>query len=68
LEFAWINEVFGTAPLLFFQLGVAKHPRLQELRSTKKKVELEANSTFFLEHLKGYSSFWSFVLPHGVVG
>jgi hypothetical protein len=53
--------VFGTAPLLFFQLRVAKHPQLQKLRSTKK-VELEASFTFFLEHLKKYSSFWSIVL------
>jgi hypothetical protein len=43
--------VFGTAPLLFFQFCIAKHPLLQELSSTKK-VELEANFTFFLEHLK----------------
>jgi hypothetical protein len=40
------------APL---QLHGAKHIQLHELRS-KKNVELEANSTFFLEYLKGYST------------
>jgi hypothetical protein len=57
--------VFETVPLPFFlallQLRVAKHPQLQKLCSTKK-VELEASSTFFLEHLKEYSNFLSIVL------
>jgi predicted transcriptional regulator with HTH domain len=56
--------VFGTAPL---QLCVAKHLQLHELRSMKK-AELRANFTFFLEHLKRYSSFLSFVLPYGADG
>jgi hypothetical protein len=45
--------VFGIAPL---QLCVAKYFQLHKLRS-KKKVKLEINFTFFLEHLKRYSSF-----------
>jgi hypothetical protein len=45
--------VFGTAPLPFFQLRVAKHLPASGTPLHKKKVELEANSTFFLEHLRG---------------
>jgi hypothetical protein len=30
-------------------------------------VEFWANSTFFLEHLKGYSTIPCFQLPHGFV-
>jgi hypothetical protein len=52
------------APL---QLCVAKYIQLHELRS-KKKMELRANFTFFLEHLKRYSSFYSYVFPYGVRG
>jgi hypothetical protein len=48
-----VYGVFGTAPL---QLCVAKYFQLHKLRS-KKKVKLEINFTFFLEHLKRYSSF-----------
>jgi hypothetical protein len=50
--------VFETAPVFSapLQLYVVKHYQLQELCS-KEKVELRANSTFFLEHLKGYSNF-----------
>jgi hypothetical protein len=54
--------VFGTALL---QLCVAKYFQLHKLRS-KKKVKLEINFTFFLEHLKRYSSFWSYIIPRGV--
>ena len=61
--------VFGTAPLLFFQFRSSS--TLQNTFSStnsapKKKVELKANFTFFLEYLNGYSSFWSFVLSHRV--
>jgi len=36
--------------------------------SAQKKVELEANSTFLLWYVKRYSSYWSFVLSHEVIG
>jgi hypothetical protein len=42
--------VFGTVPLSFFQLHVTKH-------HPAPGMELETNSTFFLEHLKRYSRF-----------
>lgn len=49
------------APL---HLCVTKHLQVQKFRS-KKKIELEVNSIFFLEHLKMCTSVFSFVLPRG---
>jgi hypothetical protein len=65
--------VFRTASLPFLQLRSSStlsktfsSLQLQELCS-KKKVELEANSMFFVERLKRYSRIWPFVLSLGVM-
>jgi hypothetical protein len=47
------------APL---HLRIAKHPQLRELRS-KKKVELEANFTFFSKAPQGMLQFLEFCTP-----
>lgn len=63
LEGVWNCSVsVFAAPL---QLCIAKYPQLHELRS-RKKIELEANPIFFLDHLKKYSGFWSFILSYRV--
>jgi hypothetical protein len=51
---------YSSAPALCCQTPLAPRTSLQ------KKLELEANSMFFLVHLKGYSRIWTFVLPQEV--
>jgi len=63
--------VFGTASLPFLQLRSSS--ALLNTFNSKNSAPRKRWSWrltpcfFFLEHLKGYSSFWSFILPRGVV-